>query len=198
MPSNYSASLRIELQTTGENINVWGAKLDTAIERLDTAIAGLQTLALTGNYTLTTSNTASDDSRAAMLKFTGGAGPFTVTIPSVSKVYKVWNATTGPVTLTTGSGSTIQIDTTDIVEVFCDGTNVKTIGFGGVSLKSYIASVVVGGGATLPSVVAQSGKWLTNNGSIAQWAYPTTSDLQDWATTRATLRGEAIAFAVAL
>ena len=49
-----------------------------------------------------------------MLKFTG-AGPFTVTIPSVSKAYLVWNACAGAVTLTTGAGATVTIDAGDIV-----------------------------------------------------------------------------------
>ena len=197
MPSTYTTSLRFELQATGENVNVWGDRLNTALSRIDVAVAGMTTVALTGNYTLTTSNTASDDARAAMLKFTGGAGPFTVTLPSLSKKYSVWNATTGTVTLTTGSGSTVQVATTDIVDVFCDGTNVKTLGYGGSSLKDYIASVVVGGGASLPSLSGNSGKWLTNNGTIANWALPTTTDLSDLATYTAARNAFAVAMAVA-
>ena len=197
MPSTYTTSLRFELQATGENVNVWGDRLNTALSRIDVAVAGMTTVALTGNYTLTTSNTASDDARAAMLKFTGGAGPFTVTLPSLSKKYTVWNATTGTVTLTTGSGSTVQVATTDIVDVFCDGTNVKTLGYGGSSLKDYIASVVVGGGASLPSLSGNSGKWLTNNGTIANWALPTTTDLSDLATYTAARNAFAVAMAVA-
>ena len=43
-----------------------------------------------------------------MLKFTG-AGPFAVTIPSVSKAYGIWNACAQPVTLTTGAGTTAAV-----------------------------------------------------------------------------------------
>lgn len=197
MPSSYSSSLRIELQFTGENVNVWGDRLNTGLQRLDTSIAGLNTIALTGDYTLTTSNTASDDSRAAMLKFTGGAGPYTVTIPSLTKKYTIWNATTGTLTITTGAGATLQIATTDIVDVFCDATNVKTLGYGGSSLKDYIASVVVGGGASLPSLVGNAGKWLTNNATIASWAYPTTTDLSDLSAYTAARNAFAVAMAVA-
>lgn len=197
MPSSYTTSLRLEKQFTGENVNVWGDRLNTVIDRAEQAVAGFRALALTGDYTLTTSNTATDDARYAVLYFTGGAGPFNVTLPSVSKAYKVWNATTGPIVFTTGSGATVQVDTTDIVEIFCDGTNVKTLGYGGNSLKSYIASVVVGGGATLPSLVGSAGKWLTNNGSIASWAYPTTNDLSDLATYTAARSAFAVAMAVA-
>lgn len=198
MPSSYSASLRFELQFTGENVNTWGDKLNTAISRIDTAIAGLETVALTGDHTLTTSNTAEDQSRAATLKFTGGAGPFLVTIPSVEKTYIVWNATSGQVTLTTGAGTSVAVDTTDIVWVFCDGTNVKTIGYGGAALKDYIASVAAGGTGTVPSVIGNAGKWLTNNGSIALWQVLQMSHISDINSFTASLRGQAIAFSVAL
>lgn len=198
MPSSYSTSLRIELQFTGENVNVWGDRLNTGLQRLDTSIAGINTIALTGDYTLTTSNTSSDDARAAIQKFTGGAGPYTITLPSVSKIYKIWNASSATLTITTGSGSTVQIATTDIVEIFCDGTNVKTLGYGGNSLKDYIASVVVGGGASLPSLSGNSGKWLTNNGTIASWALPTTADISDFVSNQATQTSNLQAFAVAM
>jgi hypothetical protein len=189
--------LRLEKQFTGENVNVWGDRLNTVIDRLDLSIAGITTIALTGDYTLTTSNTADDDARYHILKFTGGAGPYTITLPSVSKLYRIWNASSATLTFTTGGGTTVQIATTDIVDIFCDGTNVKTPGYGGASLKDYIASVVVGGGASLPSLVGNAGKWLTNNGSIASWALPTTADLSDLATYTAARNAFAVAMAVA-
>ena len=41
MPSSYSASLRLELQAAGENLNTWGApRLNNVIARMDKAIAG--------------------------------------------------------------------------------------------------------------------------------------------------------------
>lgn len=196
MTDTASARLRLRLQETGGNTNTWGILLDLALELVDEAIAGLETIALTSNYTLTSTNYVSDQARNAVLKFTG-AGPFTVTIPSVEKVYIVWNACTAATTITTGSGDTVVIDTTDIVVVFCDGTNVKTLGYGGSSLKDYIASVVVGGGASLPSLSGNSGKWLTNNGTIANWALPTTTDLSDLATYTAARNAFAVAMAVA-
>ena len=197
MPSSYTTSLRLELMATGELVNVWGDRNNSnVVTRIDTAIAGIVTIALTGDYTLTTANGGADQARYAMLKFTGGAGPYTVTVPSVSKTYRVWNASSATLTFTTGAGTTVQIATTDIVDIFCDGTNVKTPGYGGSSLKDYIASVVVGGGATLPSLVGNAGKWLTNNGTIASWALPTTSDLSDLATYTAARSAFAVAMAV--
>lgn len=197
MPSSYTTSLRFELQFTGENVNVWGDRLNTVISRVDKAVAGLVTVPLTGDYSLTVSNTADDEARSAMVKFTGGAGPFTVTIPSVTKAYRIWNASSATLTFTTGAGTTVQVATADIVDIFCDATNVKTLGYGGSSLKDYIASVVVGGGASLPSLVGASGKWLTNNGTIASWALPTTADLSDLAAYTAARNAFAVAMAVA-
>jgi hypothetical protein len=198
MPSSYTSSLRIELQFTGENVNVWGDRLNTGLQRLDTSIAGLKSIALTGDYALATSNTGEDDSRAAVLKFTGSlSAPAVITLASVSKKYTVWNASGNTLTFTTGAGTAVQVANGDIVDVFCTGSDVKTLGYGGNSLKDYIASVVVGGGASLPSLTGNSGKWLTNNGSLAQWALPTTNDLSDLQAYTAARSAFAIAMAVA-
>lgn len=198
MPSNYTSRKRFEKQATGENINSWGDHDNTTFDRIDISIAGLKIIALTGDYTLTTSNTADDDARYAMLKFTGGAGPFTVTIPAIQGQYRIWNAASGTVTIASaGGGSSIQVATTDIIDIFCDATNVKTLGYGGSSLKDYIASVVVGGGASLPSLTGNAGKWLTNNGTIASWSNPATTDLSDLTTYTAARSAFAVAMAVA-
>src|SRR3569623_2524801 len=121
----YSVSLRINLQVTGSNINIWGdianAQVFTPIE---TAIAGWLTKALSGNYTLTTANGVSDAARTAMIKFTG-AGPFTVTIPSVSKAYDFWNACSGADTITTGAGDAVTLLPGESVRTICDGSNVE-------------------------------------------------------------------------
>ena len=198
MPSSYTNSLRIELQFTGENVNVWGERLNTGLQRFEYAIAGLRTIALAGDYALTTSNTGDDDARYAILKFTGGAGPYTVTLPSVSKVYKVWNASAATITFTTGAGATVQVGPSDVVEVFCDGTSVKTLGFNGSTLKAYIDSVVVGGPQSLPSLVGNAGKWLTNNGITPGWALPTTSDISDFVSNQTVQSNTLQAFAVAM
>ena len=70
MPSSWSPSLRLELQFTGENINLWGEKLNTALAHADRAIAGWTLKPLTGPVTLSTANGAADEARSATLKFT--------------------------------------------------------------------------------------------------------------------------------
>lgn len=168
MPSSWSASLRFELPASGELINTWGDHLDVVLQHADYAIAGYLTKALTASpYTLTTANLADDEARAAMLKFTG-TGAFTVTIPSVSKAYLVWNACTGVVTISTGAGATVAIDPGDIVAVFCDGSAVKTPGYGGLSLKDYITAFTATAGA-VPSPLGNANKFLFSDGTNVLW-----------------------------
>jgi hypothetical protein len=71
MPSSWSASLRFELQFTGENINLWGDKLNAVLQHADYAIAGWLNKTITGDYPLTTANAGDDEARAAMIKFSG-------------------------------------------------------------------------------------------------------------------------------
>lgn len=199
MPSSYTTSLRFELQFTGENVNLWGDKLNAALSRADTSIAGWLTKALTGPYTLSTANGAPDEARSAMLKFTG-TGAFTVTIPAVSKRYDVWNACTGDLTLTNGSASVV-VKPGEVVSLVTDGganfSRVQGTDFGGATLnnvgqigglttparndqaatKKYVddASFAAVSG-NLPGQSGNSGKFLTTNGTLASWdaVIPTT------------------------
>jgi len=196
MPSSWSPSLRFELQFTGENINLWGEKLNAVLAHADYAVAGWLTKPLTGDVALTTANAGDDEARAAMIKFTGGAGPFTVTIPSVSKAYLVWNACTGPVTLTTGAGATVTVDAGDMVWAATDGAGVKTPGYGGVSIKDFVAQTAWSYNAgNLPAQAGAAGKFVKTDGTTASWQAPSTADLSDYATA---VKGLALAFAVAL
>ena len=196
MPSSWSSSLRFELQFTGENINLWGEKLNAVLQHVDYAVAGWLTKPLTGNATLTTANAAVDEARAAMIKFTGGAGPFTVTLPAVSKSYLVWNACAGPVTLTTGAGATVTVDAGDIVWAVTDGGAVKTPGYGGASIKDWVSSVAWSYNAgALPAQSGNAGRFVTTNGTTASWQTLATANLSDYASA---VKGLALAFAVAL
>jgi hypothetical protein len=196
MPSSWSTSLRFELQFTGENINLWGEKLNAVLQHVDYAVAGWLTKPLTGNTTLSTANAPDDEARAAMVKFTGGAGPFTVTVPAVSKSYLVWNACAGPVTVTTGAGATVTLDAGDIVWAVTDGGAVKTPGYGGASIKDWVSSVAWSYNAgALPAQSGNAGKFVTTDGTTASWQGLSTTQLSDYATA---VKGLALAFAVAL
>jgi len=209
MPSSWSSSLRFELQFTGENINLWGDKLNAVLTHADYAVAGFLTKALSGNVALTTAN--DDEARAAMIKFTG-AGPFTVTIPSVSKAYLIWNACSGVVTLTTGAGGTVAVQPGEVAQVACDGINVIRVqgtNFGGQPLTGVADPTTPQGAATkayadalaftanagvLPGQSGSAGKYLKTDGTVASWQPVASTDLSD----NQAFFGRAVALAVAL
>lgn len=197
MPSSFTPRLRLELQAAGENLNTWGApKLNNVISRLDFSVAGWTTIALTGNYALSASN-GDDEARSAMLKFTG-TGAYAVTIPSVSKRYDVWNALSGALTVTTGAGASVTLQSGEKCPVICDAANVYRLQgteFGGARLtglgdpagaqdaatKQYVddAGFSLAGGV-LPGQSGNAGKFLTTNGAIAGWSAPTISSIADY------------------
>jgi hypothetical protein len=105
MPSSATTRGRLEKQGSGENSNTWGhIKLNGVLDLVDEQIDGVETIALTGNLTLSTTNYASDQQRNKAYRFTG-AGAFTVTLPAVEWVKFVINDTTGTLTVTNGTNS---------------------------------------------------------------------------------------------
>lgn len=126
--TTYSDNLRLALQETGENDGTWGDVANNGVfELLEDAIAGIATVSLNaGSVSLSANNGSTDQARCMILKFTGTlASSRTVTIPNQSKVYLIWNATTGgqTITITTGSGTTYDLPDSAAVWVYCDGSN---------------------------------------------------------------------------
>lgn len=197
MASTYSVSGRFNLQGTGDNNNTWGIVLNNqGLGLIDTMIAGISIVPVTGDTVLTSLNGQADQARAAQIRLTGSpAINFTVTTPNVPKTYIVENLTGKIATFSTGSGATVSIDNTDIVAISCDGTDWKTLSYGGMSLKAYIAAVATGGGGNVPSPIGSAGKYLTNNGTVAFWDAISALQLSDYQTR---IVAPSIAFAVAL
>jgi hypothetical protein len=199
MPSSFSASLRFEEQLTGENLNTWGVKLSNTLARVDDAIAGYVAIAISGDTTLTSSNsnTAADQARMAHLKFTGSpAANASITVPAVSKAYWIWNATAKVLTFTTGSGNTSTVEAGDIVPIWCDGTNVKSQTYGGYNLKDFINAQTAAAGA-VPGTVGNLGKFLkvTVDGSAPTWQALSVTDFSNY---NQLILGVQVALAVAL
>lgn len=170
MPSTYSPNLRLTLQATGENTNTWGtinnSVLGTLIEQ---AISGVGAVALPdANYTLTALDGSSDESRNAVLVFTGAlTAQRAVTVPSVQKAYTVVNATTGgqEVVVKTGAGAGVTIAAGSVALVYCDGTDVLAASpnynptSGAIVVKSLVPTGMImpyAGGGSGPS----GGEWL--------------------------------------
>lgn len=195
MPSSWSPSLRFELQFTGENINLWGEKLNAVLGHADYAVAGWLVKTISGDYALTTANAADDEARAAMIKLSGTLlVNSTITLPAVSKQYFIWNNTAKVLTFTTGAGSTVSIDAGDKTVIYCDGAGVHTITFGALSLKDYIIAASAGAGA-VPTPIGNAGKYLYSDGTNVLWRQPSTADLSDYSSL---VLGVQVALAAAL
>jgi len=129
MASTYSTSLRLQLIGTGDQAGTWGTttnqNLGTLLEQAITGYIAISIAGLT-TYTLTNYNGVSDESRNAVISFTGAlSGDCTVTTPAVQKTYIINNATTGGknVIMTTGSGSTVTVPNGATYLIYSDGTN---------------------------------------------------------------------------
>jgi hypothetical protein len=198
MPSSYTPNGALELQATGENLNIWGNKLDNTVSRIADLICGYLPLTITGDYTLsaTLDNTTADESRMAHLKLGGSpAANFKVILPGRAKNYWIWNATAKVATITTNAGTTVNIDAGDKTPVWCDGANVNDgLYFGGLRLKDYIQAFSASAGA-VPSPLGNAGKFLWNDGNNVLWKQPATTDLSDYARN---ILGVQVALATAL
>lgn len=131
MPTAYTSRLRLAQPATGELNNTWGTVVnDNITAMIEQAIAGVAGVALSdANYSLTTANGTTDESRCAVLAFTGAlTATRTITAPAVSKLYVVKNSTTGGqsiiiscggvgVTVPNGQTFTVYTNGTDFFEV---------------------------------------------------------------------------------
>jgi hypothetical protein len=130
MSSTYTSRLRLEKQTTGENSNTWGTRLNEgALDMLDQAIAGFTSIALTdSSRTISTANGVTDEARAAIIQLSGTlTSSVDVVIPAVSKDYVVRNATSGAFTVTmkvAGTGVALPQGATS--HIFTDGVTVRS------------------------------------------------------------------------
>lgn len=97
MASTYTTNLGFEKPATGEQANTWGDTLRTNWELIEDAISGLTTVSTTGgDTTLTDSDGAVDQSRAAALLITGTlTSAANIIVPAVDKLYDITNSTSG-------------------------------------------------------------------------------------------------------
>ena len=134
MASSPSDLIKFEKQATGENATTWGTKANTAMSRIEEAIAGMTTITVTGsNYTLddtqySENSSTTSESHLHIIKTTGTlTGNRDVIVPARTKTYLIWNTNGGAYTLTvkTASGSGVIIPQNGCQQVYCDGTNVE-------------------------------------------------------------------------
>ena len=129
MPSTYTTSLSLEKQANGENSGTWGTKMNTVLDLIEQAIAGVTNITHddTANYTLTATQGASNEARNMVVNVTGAlTAARNVVVPTADKLYVFKNSTTGgyAVTIKTSGGTGISVANGETELLYCDGTNV--------------------------------------------------------------------------
>jgi len=125
MADSTSTRLLLRLMATGEQNNLWGGYTNTSLQTIGRAAKGYQSIALTGDKTITHTNySASNEGVVAFIKFTGTlSSAASVTFPSTETVFDVWNAAGQAVTVKTSSGSGVAIPNGTRIRLACDGSD---------------------------------------------------------------------------
>jgi hypothetical protein len=185
MSSTYSTSLRIQLIDTGTEDEAWGIPTDNNLGTIiEQAITGVESVSLTNvsTYTLSASNAVADQSRNAVLIFTGTpTANCNVIAPSVNKVYIVKNSTSGGynVNIKTSGGNAVTVGANASQLVYCNGTDFKGVSPNViVGDMSVTGNVTVGGNVTVNSTVgkitnASGNLTLTSTGNSVNFGYNT-------------------------
>jgi len=94
---DYTSNLGLALPTTGDLAGLWGTTVNDSITSLlDSAVAGTVTLSADADTTLTTTDGAANQARAAVINWTAtGTVTRNINAPKHSKVYVVFNNTGG-------------------------------------------------------------------------------------------------------
>ena len=110
MASTFSDRLQIELIGDGEQSGSWGTTTNNNLSQcLEQSIAGVETIAISGDVTLSTGNgpqsQADNQARQACLIFTGSTVA-TVTVPAQENIYHIYNNSSAIITLRISGTST--------------------------------------------------------------------------------------------
>lgn len=163
MSSTYSTSLRIQLIDTNTELEAWGQPTDNNLGTIiEQAITGVESVSLTGvsTYTLSTANAAPDQSRNAVLVFTGTpTANCNVIAPSVNKVYIVKNSTSGGynVNIKTSGGNAVPVPANASLLVYCNGTDFKSVTSGTI-----VGNTVVVGDINATGAIAANNVFVTD------------------------------------
>jgi hypothetical protein len=163
--STYSSSLKLTLIGDGEQAGTWGSTTNNNLNLVEQAITGVDGIDLTGltTYTLSSFNGTTDESRNAVLLFTGTpASTVTITAPLQNKFYIVRNATGQTITMSASGGSiSLSIPAGVTAQCYCDATNQSGTGTGFYSAQTGSAgNFTVNGNLTVTGNQTSSGNFL--------------------------------------
>lgn len=127
MTDTPSTILLTREQSTGSNTNLWGSYLITTQRQTEQAAKGYQSLAVTGDATISWTLYATGNvGSCARLKLTGAlTANATLTLPNYMNRTSVENATAGgfSVTIKCSGGTGVTITNGDKAEIYCDGVD---------------------------------------------------------------------------
>lgn len=210
--TTYSPRLGIELQGDGEDVDSWGEVLNANLVRIEEAINGVLSIAVSGTVTLVQALDTTDQSHFGVINVTGGSGG-TVILPLLQGVHIARNGTPGDVTFINAAtanavGTTLHANC--VTTIFNDGvSSVYQVGFGG-SLKDYVdniatsskaytdAAAIAASNAQFPGQSGNAGKYFQTNGSTPSWVQPSVSDITGLQAAINSIKGFAIATAALL
>jgi hypothetical protein len=127
MADTASSILLLRLQGTGDNINLWGGYLNTALETLERGQRGYEAVTVNGDSTVSWTNYSASNSYAVGLaKLNAGSltASFTTTLPNYAMKTAVWNNTGHNAGVKTSGGTPITIPHNYYAHVWNDGSNV--------------------------------------------------------------------------
>jgi hypothetical protein len=143
MPSTASPSILAELQSAGENLNTWGdTRLNTALSMLEAAGHGLTSHTLTADKSLTYTNFTETDGTNYAHKITSSSdGAYTLTLGGYERSYLIWNDSSyDQIIACSGGGDSVTVFAGEVVEAYCDGTNVAR-----ADIRRLLAALNAGG-----------------------------------------------------
>ena len=190
-----STILLLRLQATGSNTNLWGGYLNTAMQMIEQASKGYQTLAVTGDATISWSNyTTANTGSCAFLKLTGSLSAVaTLTFPGNMNDLVMWNAAGQTVTIKCSGGTGVSIPNGVRTRIFCDtvdyyssapmwlNTYVTTLtNAGDVVVKTTLESAIAAAtGLTAPFILVDA-----SDTTAGYYAAKTTSAMGGLTTTQ--------------
>lgn len=181
---DYTTNLGLALPTTGDLAGLWGYTVNDSITSLlDSAIAGTTTLSTDVDVTLTDTDGAANQARAAVLNWTAsGTATRYINAPKRSKVYVVFNNTGstqsivlrgGPTSPTTG----VTILAGDQAMVAWNGSDFEKVGGGNAGGSNTQVQFNNGGNFDGSSGLTWNGTTLTATNLSAQSLSLTTTPL---------------------
>lgn len=141
MTSTATDRLGFDKMARADDYNTWDTTVNLNYDLLDEAIAGVVSIAISGgNYTLSDTDYASCESRNAMIVIASADAARSIIIPSEERVQSFHNKSTYAQLIKTSGGTGTVVLGSQLVTIYCDGTECYRISNSGWGLASTTAT----------------------------------------------------------